>query len=287
MARFTTTDGVELNFIDTGSGPALVLLHGWGFSHRFFDGVVPALSRNLRVVALDLRGHGDSGAPRYQPRVARMGADLHELLGHLDLEEAAVLGWSLGSAVIWSMLENFGSQRVAAGIFCSQVPRQYLAEDWPWHHAQCFDDSGLARFQGQVHYQLETMIKEQVDEICAAPVSEADRALFVNEMAKCPAAVRNAIMADHTRHDWRDFLQQLDLSTLVMTGQQDQAYDWRGVAWIGDHVPGAQTVLFPDSAHAIFHDEPERFVSAVLDFVAHTSAGTRGSARPTSSDADS
>lgn len=273
MPTFTTTDGVELNFSDTGSGPPLVLLHGWGFSHRFFDGVVPELARHCRVVALDLRGHGDSGTPGHQPRVARMGADLSELLDCLQLEQPILLGWSLGSAVAWSMLENFGTRRAAGGIFCSQVPRQYLAEDWPWHHAQCFDDVGLARFQGQVSCDLPTMIRAQVDEICATEVSAADRQLYVSEMEKCQASVRNAIMADHTRHDWRDFLQQLDLPTLIMTGQKDRAYDWRGTAWIGDQVPGARTVLFPDSAHAIFHDEPDRFVASVLDFVEQTLPG--------------
>lgn len=274
MATFTTTDGVELSFADAGSGPALVLLHGWGFSHRFFDGVVPGLAEHCRVVRLDLRGHGDSGVPPYQPRVARMGADLHELLDHLQLDAVIVLGWSLGSAVAWSMLENFGTRRVIGGIFCSQVPRQYLAADWPWHHAQCYDDVGLARFQSHVTHELNTMIEQQVDEICASAMSEATRELFVTEMAKCSAPVRNAIMADHTRHDWRDFLQQLDLPTLIMTGQQDQAYDWRGTAWIGEHVRGAKTVLFPDSAHAIFHDEPDRFVSSVLEFVEQVSSAT-------------
>lgn len=286
MPTFRTGDGVELSFNDTGEGTPLVLLHGWGFSHRFFDGVVPALARCCRVVALDLRGHGDSGVPPYRPRVARMGADLHELVDHLDLEEIVVLGWSLGAAVAWSMLENFGRRRVAGGIFCSQVPRQYLAEDWPWHHTQCFDDVGLTRFQARVSHELDTMIEQQVDEICAAPVSGADRELFVSEMAKCGAAVRNAIMADHTRHDWRDFLQQLQLPTLIMTGQQDQSYDWRGTAWIGEHVRGARTVLFPNSAHAIFHDEPDLFVSSVLDFVDHVSSTTTGSARPPRSTPD-
>ncbi|MGP5726234.1 alpha/beta fold hydrolase [Arthrobacter rhombi] len=271
MSLFTSTDGVELNFSDTGSGPLLVLLHGWGFSHRFFDGVLPQLARHCRVVALDLRGHGDSGAPPYRPRVARMGADVHELMTHLQLDGAFILGWSLGSAVAWSMLENFGVQRIAGGIFCSQVPRQYLAEDWPWHHAQCFDDVGLARFQEKIDYGLETMIRQQVDEICATPVSDTDRELFISEMTKCGAPVRNAIMADHTRHDWRDFLEQLDLPTLIMTGQLDQAYDWRGTAWVGEHIQGAQTVLFPKSAHAIFHDEPARFVSSILEFIEQVS----------------
>lgn len=196
-----------------------------------------------------------------------MGADVHELIARLQLDGAVVLGWSLGSAVAWSMLENFGAQRIAGGVFCCQVPRQYLAEDWPWHHAQCFDDVGLARFQARVDHDLETMISQQVDEISASPVEDRDRELFIAVMRKCGAPVRNAIMADHTRHDWRAFLQQLDLPTLVMTGQLDRAYDWRGTEWIGEHVQGARTVLFPDSAHAIFHDEPDRFISSVLEFV--------------------
>jgi hypothetical protein len=101
------------------------------------------------------------------------------------------------------------------------VTRQYLAEDWPFHHAQCYDDAGLARFQGRLAHDLSGMITEQVDEICVHPVQPADRKLFITEMAKCSAEVRSEIMEDHTRADWRDFLQELRLPTLVLAGKKD------------------------------------------------------------------
>ena len=54
MGEITTSDGVRIHYTDQGSGPVLVLLHGWTFSHRFFDRSTPALAERARVVAVDL-----------------------------------------------------------------------------------------------------------------------------------------------------------------------------------------------------------------------------------------
>lgn len=89
--------------------------------------------------------------------------------------------------------------------------------------------------------------------------TEAERELFLAEMATCPPRVRNAVMADHTRHDRRDLLPTLDLPTLVCVARQDRVFDWRGPAWVGEHVPGARTEFFEESGHALVLDEPDRF----------------------------
>ena len=63
-----------------------MLLHGWCFSRRFFDANLAALGEAHRVVALDLRGHGDSEKPGHGYRVARLAADVRDLLAALDLD---------------------------------------------------------------------------------------------------------------------------------------------------------------------------------------------------------
>jgi len=268
MPEVTTSDGVRLHHTDQGSGPPVVLLHGWTFSGRFFDGVVPGLVEHARVLTVDLRGHGESGKPEHGYRICRLAKDLHDLLEQLDLQDVTVAGWSLGCPVTWSYDELFGSHRLARAVFIEQTPRQYIGLDWPWHHAQWFDDAALARLCVQVEADPAGQDAQQLDTITATGPTPAQRELLLAEMAKCPPRVRTAVMTEHTRRDWCDLLPTLDLPTLVCVARQDTVFDWRGPAWVGEHVPGAQTAFFEDSSHALFLDEPVRFVEVLTRFLA-------------------
>ncbi|MFQ1002331.1 alpha/beta fold hydrolase [Modestobacter sp. SSW1-42] len=266
MPSLTTHDGVRLHYQEQGAGRPLVLLHGWTFSGRFFDRNIDALAEGARVVTVDLRGHGDSDKPEHGYRVARLARDLLDVLQTLDLQGATVLGWSLGCPVIWQYLELFGRHRIDRAVFVEQTPRQYLGVDWPWYHAQCFDDAALAAMQAQVAADPAGQDRQQLQTIMRTQPTDAERELLLAEMAKCPPRVRNAVMADHTRHDWRDLLPTLDLPTLVCVARQDAVFDWRGPAWVGEHVPGAYTEYFEESSHALMFDEPERFNRVVAGF---------------------
>lgn len=271
--HITASDGTRIHYEDQGQGRPLVLIHGWTFSGRFFDRNVPALAEHARVVTVDLRGHGDSDKPKHGYRIARLAKDLYDLLEALDLHEVTVLGWSLGCPVIWSYLELFGTHRLAAAVFTEQTPRQYYAVDWKYAHAQCFDDASLAALQAQVAANPTGQDPQQVATIMLTEPTADERELFLAEMAKCPPFARNAVMGEHTRADWRDLLPTLDLPTLVLVARQDKVFDWRGPAWIGEHVPNARTVFFEDSSHALFLDEAEKFNQVVAEF--HTSIRSR------------
>ncbi|MFC4376324.1 alpha/beta fold hydrolase [Nocardia halotolerans] len=261
-----------MHYEESGSGPPLVMIHGWTFSGRFFDRNVPALAEHARVITMDLRGHGDSGKPGHGYRIARLAKDLHDLLAVLELHETTVLGCSLGCPVIWSYLEMFASDRLAGAVFVEQTPRQYYAVDWKYAHNACFDDAALAALQAQVSADSAAQDRQQLATIMLTEPTADEHAMFLTEMAKCRPPARNAVMADHTRADWRDLLPTLDLPTLVLVARKDQVFDWRGPAWVGEHVPGAQTVFFEHSSHALFLDEPEKFNQVVADFVAHQRA---------------
>jgi non-heme chloroperoxidase len=105
MATFRTNDGVELFYEDVGSGKPLVLVHGWAQSHRSFRHQVEHFAKFMRVINLDLRGHGDSEKPKFGYRISRLAKDLDELLTSLNLTDITLLGWSMGCSVIWSYLD--------------------------------------------------------------------------------------------------------------------------------------------------------------------------------------
>jgi 3-oxoadipate enol-lactonase len=103
-ARFTTSDGVSLAYdIDDFTNPwqrpaTLLLLHAAMGSARRYFAWVPHLAREFRVVRLDLRGHGDSQVPPAEEPLAldRLVLDVAELLDHLGVERAHIVGNSAG-----------------------------------------------------------------------------------------------------------------------------------------------------------------------------------------------
>jgi pimeloyl-ACP methyl ester carboxylesterase len=101
--RHFDADGVPVYYCDEGSGPVVVLVHGFAVTGNVnfrWPGITEALARDFRVLSLDLRGHGRSGKPHdprhYGEEIVR---DVVRLLDHLGIERAHVVGYSLGGFV--------------------------------------------------------------------------------------------------------------------------------------------------------------------------------------------
>ena len=107
----TTSGGVDLAFDAYGAGPALVLVHGITECRRAWDPLLGALAGDHTVVAVDLRGHGESG-PAAQYDLGSMAGDVHELVDALALEAPLLVGHSLGGAVATAYAAVFPTRAV-------------------------------------------------------------------------------------------------------------------------------------------------------------------------------
>ena len=99
--KHVLSDGIEIAFEDTGHGePALVLIHGPAFSNRsHLAPLVSFLAKHHRVIALDLRGQGESGVPRDGFRIADYAHDVLAVCREARVNRAVLCGHSLGGAV--------------------------------------------------------------------------------------------------------------------------------------------------------------------------------------------
>ncbi len=103
MPRFTTCDGTDLFYTDEGEGLPLLCLAGLSRDHRDFDFVAPHLDR-VRLIRMDYRGRGQSAhADPATYTIPREGQDALELLDHLDIDKAAVLGTSRGGLIAMAL----------------------------------------------------------------------------------------------------------------------------------------------------------------------------------------
>lgn len=130
-ASYAQVDGARLRYSDQGSGPAVVLLHGFASSLETWTAVVPTLARAHRVIAVDLKGFGWSDRPEGDYSPAAEAALVLGLLDQLGVKEFALVGHSWGSSVALA-LALAAPQRVSrialydAWVYDAQLPTFFL-----------------------------------------------------------------------------------------------------------------------------------------------------------------
>lgn len=269
------SDGARIAYRLKGSGPALVMVHGWSQSGAMFQHQLDTLSESFTVVVPDLRGHGESPAPASGLRMARLAADLHELVGQLGLSRFSLLGWSMGVSVLWAYVDMFGTRLVDKFIF---VDQPVMLTAMPGMDEEEVADCGA----------LFTL--PALGDLCAAlraDGGEASRAGFVEGMVtdhispelfawilaenrKTPTEVAASLLLSHCTNDWRDVLVRIDRPTLVIGGTVSHVAP-RSQRYIHSRVAGSVYREFSAAeggAHFPFLEAPDVFTGVVGDFLA-------------------
>jgi pimeloyl-ACP methyl ester carboxylesterase len=123
--------GVRIRYVDQGSGPPVVLVHGFTGAVQccwIDNGILPDLARDHRVIALDLRGHGLSGKPHDPAAYDEIGRDVIRLLDHLDLRRAHIVGFSLGGIIVAKLLTT-DPDRFVSAVLAGAAPRRARATE--------------------------------------------------------------------------------------------------------------------------------------------------------------
>ena len=115
--RFFDSGGVGIRYVDEGAGQPVLLIHGFTgtIEHGWINtGVLPDLARDHRVIAFDLRGHGQSDKPHDPPAYDEVALDAIRLLDHLRIEKAHFVGYSLGGIIIVKLLTTHPQRFLSA-----------------------------------------------------------------------------------------------------------------------------------------------------------------------------
>ena len=96
---YLTRDGVKLYYDETGSGPAMVFIHGWCCNRTYFAPQYEHFSKLHRVITVDLRGHGESDKPEGEYSLPVFADDVAWMLGEVGVTSAVVVGHSMGGSV--------------------------------------------------------------------------------------------------------------------------------------------------------------------------------------------
>jgi len=268
--------GPTLSALEAGEGPPLVMIPGWSQSAAEFEPNIGPLSKRARVIALDMRGHGESEKPAGGYRVSRLAADLAAALDVLGLERADLLGHSMGSSVIWSYLDLYGPERVRKLVIVDQAPCAIAKPEWGEaeraDHGCLFPDG--AAFGGFVGAVAATGDVGGTAALLAGMFTAGFPAEALHGIAaenlKLPRADAAALLHDHCYLDWRDVIRSIRLPTLVV-GAEKSIFSAQSQRWIAAQIPGAEVEIFEADAggsHFMFVENPERFNERVAAFLA-------------------
>jgi non-heme chloroperoxidase len=123
MPFVTTKDGTEIYYKDWGSGPVVVLSHGWPLTADSWESQMFFLASNgCRCIAHDRRGHGRSSQPWHGNEMNTYADDLAAVLNALDVHDATLIGFSTGGGEVARYIGRHGTSRVAKAALVSAVP---------------------------------------------------------------------------------------------------------------------------------------------------------------------
>ena len=270
---FTTSDGVKLHYLEAGTGKPLVLIPGWSQTAAQFKHQLDGLSDRYRVIAIDMRGHGDSAKPAYGYRIHRLSQDLHEFLVANSLAEVTLGGHSMGCSVIWGYWELYGGERVARLLLIDQMPM--ITTNPVWSEQEKIDAGSL----------LDKDSLYGVTNALAGPDGIKTTEGFIGGMftkqypreevewviqqnLKFPRAYAARLLYDHATNDWRDQIPRINVPTLVVGGKASLV-GWRSQEWVAAQIPGAKAVIFEEAEggnHFMFMENPGKFNQLVKDF---------------------
>lgn len=262
MKSFSTRDGCSISYDDSGTGPALLLIHGWSLDHRMWSALTPLLAKDFQVIVYDRRGCGRSTG---EPDLRNELDDIDELLDELEISQTVLLGMSQGGRIALRYCLT-RPRRVAAIILQGapldgypppssdegRIPLSHYTEliasgnverfrelwlDHPMMRVPA-DDSGLQD-------QLNTMLQDY---------HGLDLQGDIVERMAFPLNV-----ADH--------LAEIDCPALIIEGEQEIDYLKRVADKLCAQIPAAERVTLAGGGHLINMIAPESYSSAVIDFL--------------------
>lgn len=244
-ATFASIDGARVRYLDVGKGPPVVLIHGFASSMETWDLLIPELSKNHRVLALDLKGFGwtDRPAGDYSPK-----AEAHLVLGLLaarGIEKAAFVAHSWGSSVTLEIA-------LAAP---ERVSRIALYDAWVYE-AQLPTFFVMSRAGGVGEALFSMYYNERADErmslaffdktLISEPLAEA-----VERSLERPGTVAAALAGVRGMHytEVESRYRTIDKPTLLLWGREDAVTTLPFAERLSRDLPNARLVVYPRCGH--------------------------------------
>ena len=243
-------DGVKIYYEVHGSGPPLILTHGYSSASTMWQGQIEALAKRHRLILWDMRGHGQSDYPDDPAAYseALTVGDIAALLDEVGAAKAIVGGLSLGGYMSLAFYRAH-PERVSALLIIDTGPgfkKDDAREVWNERAratADRFDREGLDVLKSA------SRERSTVSHRDASGLARAARGMLTQRDAKVI-----------------EVLPEIKVPSLVVVGADDTPF-LAASDYMAAKIPGARKAVIPAAGHAVNIDQPQAFIEAVMPFL--------------------
>lgn len=258
----TTHTGGGLVYDDTGSGQAVVLLHGYPFNRSMWREQVELLKGNYRVITPDLRGLGESSvAEESATTIDTMAEDVAALLDKLDIKRVTLGGLSMGGYVALSFYRSFFT-RVRALILADTRPQSDTEEGRQNREAQA-----QKIFKEGMESIADDFLKKVLTPATLLKKPEVVRRVRAMIVTTKPQGAAAALRAMAARQDQTDFLPEIIAPTLIIVGSEDHLTPPKDAELMHRKIGGSGLAVIEGAAHLSNLEQPEDFNRALKTFL--------------------
>jgi len=270
---------IDLYYEDHGSGNPVILVHGWPLSGASWEKQVPVLlEAGHRVIAYDRRGFGQSSKPTTGYDYDTLAEDLNKLVTTLNLQDATLVGFSMGGGEVARYLGKYGSKRVTKAVFIASIPPFLLktADNPEGVDGGVFEGikKGIAADRLAFLSQFLSNFYN-LDVLGGKLISDQVVQLSWNTGAGAsPKGTLDCVSAWLT--DFRNDLKKIDVPTLVIHGDSDRILPLSATGKrTAELVKGSKLVVVEGGPHGLTWTHAEKVNRALLEFLGQGNLATQ------------
>ncbi|KEO54907.1 alpha/beta fold hydrolase [Thioclava pacifica] len=247
----------ELSFTRAGSGPPLVLVHGYLGGSSMWAAQLAHFSPTRDVICPDLAGFGASNALEAPESIEGHAHAVLDLLDRLAVDRFDLLGHSMGGMVVQEMV-RLAPERIGKLVLYGTGPRGVMPGRF----------ETIAQSRDRL---LRDGVPDTARRIAATWFRQGESAegfalcLSLGQQAREQAAI--ASLKAWENWDGRPALGAIASPTLVLWGSRDRSYDWTQPEALWRGIPGADLAVVPGCAHNVHMEKPDLFNRLVADFL--------------------
>ncbi len=266
MASFTSHRGLKWHYEITGHGDAILFIHGFGGSSRWWGAQREFLQRDFQVITIDLPGHGESS---WMPvTLSEMATDLRQLLHMLGITHLSLAASSFGGLVALELYRQMPNEIMRAS-FVGVIPKFARADNYP----AGLDIDKIRKLSGQFDGDYGAVLEIFFRSLFTTKERNSEQFKAVKSLRESEKLPQREALKSFLdileKADLRDRVSSVICPTQYITGKEDYICPQEIMAWVEEHTHNARFDVIESCGHLPFLTETIEYNRLLEDFLLH------------------
>lgn len=273
--HFLTVHGVRFHYVTAGIGPPVVLLHGFPETWYSWRKQIPALTMRFRVIAVDLKGFGESGKPQSDYHLPTVTRELVDLFQAIDLDRPNIVGHDWGGVIAFDIARSYSERVNRLVVVNAPLHRIDPLRSWyvylfqiPALPEAIFDRAGDVLIERGILNAARVKNAFSPEDLRVYQEAFHRPGAYAAALAYYRALKREALPQNRRR-----YFTKIAVPTLVVWGEEDPVLPISLTADMHRIIPNIRLKFVPDAGHFVHEEQPEAVNALLLDFLSESGRG--------------